>query len=93
MSCTTFTFWDFACIKYNNSNIDENINSNAHLNNRILLNGISLKLFLRVFQIPHIFDVISKTNILSLLASMLKKINIFEYGSHKSSLLLVYSYD
>ena len=38
------------------------------------------------------FDFISKTNILSLLASMLKKINIFEYGSHKSS-LLVYSYD
>ena len=53
----------------------------------------SLKLFLRVFQIPQIFDVIGKTKILSLPASKLKKINIFEYGSHESSLLLVYSYD
>ena len=52
-----------------------------------------MKLFLRIFQITHIFDVIRKTKILSLLASKLKKINIFEYDSHKSSLLLVYSYD
>ena len=52
-----------------------------------------MKLFFRVFQILHIFDVIGKTKILSLLTSKLKKINIFEYGSHKSSLLLVYSYD
>ena len=36
--CKTSTFRDLACIKHNDSNIDENINSNVHLNNRILLN-------------------------------------------------------
>ena len=38
MQCKTSTFRNFACIKYNDSNIDENFNSNVYLNNQILLN-------------------------------------------------------
>ena len=42
---------------------------------------------------PHIFILVGKTKIVNLPASKLESVKHFAYGSHKSSPLLVYSYD